>query len=150
MGWILTCCTYCPLTQVELGNTESCKSFTTGWHLDFHHFRLYSLSSHCHPTLSLPTLPIGSNCQKLLSFAWPQIQVSRASTQWCTTSCRTCFGWLSLPHSPSSQPVTGCFGIRERHGYWLPTMGCGYGYLWVWVRVGTRIPMTQGTHTHNP
>ena len=39
---------------------------------------------------------------------------------------------------------------RERHGYWLPTMGCGYGYLWVWVRVGTRVPMTQGTHTHNP
>ena len=39
--------------------------------------------------------------------------------------------------------------IRERHGYWLPTMGCGYGYLWVWIRVGTRVPIpTTHGFTH--
>ena len=113
MDWILTCCTHYPHTQVELRNTESCKSFATGWHPDFHHFRLYSLSSHCRPTLSPPMLPIGSNCQKLLSFAWPQTLVLRASTRQCTASCRTYFGWLSLPHSPPSWPVTGHFGMCE-------------------------------------
>ena len=46
--------------------------------------------------------------------------------------------------------IRGVSTVRERHGYWLSTMGHGYGYLWVWVRVGTRVPMTQGTHTHNP
>ena len=35
-------------------------------------------------------------------------------------------GWA---HIGSRGVVPDKVIVRERHGYWLPTMGCGYGYL---------------------
>ena len=84
--------------------------------------------------------------------------------QYCIyTVCCTSTQVLASAHLPISCPTALLSNVlypfpphpcilqhipsRERHGYWLPTMGCGYGYLWVWVRVGTRIPIPT---THDP